>query len=506
MPSISRRAAFLGAANLGLVTILSRRAFAEIPKDKETVRVTLVLVSDLYRMEDKDGRGGHAKLAAVAKAERAKGNALVIHAGDAYSPSLLSGIDKGYHIVDLLNRIKPDIFTPGNHEFDFGPENFRARVKQSEFDVLAANIKEKDGALVAGLKPTKMVEFGGVKLGFVGVCTEETATLSSPGDIVFEPALATVRDYGAKLRADGADLVVAVTHTSFEDDMALLRSGEADVILSGHDHDLITYWNGKVILVESASDADFVTPVDLFIEKSVADGKTAVVFHPNVRPIDTVNVEPDAGMMAAIKSYQAQIDQELNVAIGTTETAFDTKRGALRTGENAFGDLVCDAMMAATSAQLCLINSGGIRGNRDYPAGTVLTRKTVLEELPFGNRTVVVEVSGAALRDALEQGLGSEGGFPQIGGMRVAADLTRPAGGRVQSVTIAGQPLDDAARYTLATNDYLLRGGNGYDMLKRGKVLVDDLAGQYVAGQVIGYIARQKPLKPAIEGRLTLTR
>jgi len=504
MPAINRRNAILSAGKLGLVTVLAPHARAQSTPQTFAGRVTLVLVNDLDRMGDQKGRGGHAKLAAIAKTERAKGNTLLIHAGDAYSPSLLSSMDKGQHIVELLNRIAPDIFTPGNHEFDFGPENFRARVQQSTFAVLGANILEKDGTPVAGLTATKLVEIGGFKLGFVGVCTEDTAVLSSPGDIRFAPAVETARQLAQDLRKAGADIVVAVTHIGFGDDMALVRSGALDVVLSGHDHNLVTYWDGKTLLVESASQADFVTPIDLLIEKTLQDGHTRVSFVPNVRAVDTLNVTPDPEITAAIAGYQALVDKELDVAIGVTETAFDTRRGALRGQENAFGNLVCDAMREAVAADICITNSGGIRADRDYPAGTTLTRKTVLEELPFGNRTVLLQVPGTLVRKALEHGLGGGGRFPQVSGMIVEADLTQPAGSRLLAVTADGKPLDDAASYRLAVNDFMARGGDGYAMLAPGKRLIDELSGQYVAGQVMAYIAKTGKVMPKVEGRLSL--
>ncbi|NJM34412.1 MAG: hypothetical protein HC850_06535 [Rhodomicrobium sp.] len=227
---------------------------------------------------------------------------------------------------------------------------------------------------------------------------------------------------------------------------------------------------------------------------------------PRVRQIDTLDVAPDPELMQVIAGYEAQIDKDLGVVIGVTETAFSTRRGEVRNGENPFGNLVCDAMIAATQADICIVNSGGIRGDRDYAAGVSLTRKTILEELPFGNVTVVVEIEGKLLREVLETGLGSDGGFPQIGGMSLTADMTRPVGNRLQSVSAGGKPLDDAASYKLATNNYLLNGGNGYVMLKQGKVLIDELGGQYVAGQVIGYIERRGKVAPKVEGRLVLTR
>ncbi len=505
MSQVSRRQAMLLAAQLGLVTVVTPRAvLAQGGSPKQTERVTIVLVNDLDRMADFNGRGGHAKLAAVAKTERAKGRTLLIHAGDAYSPSILSGFDRGHHIVELLNQIKPDTFTPGNHEFDFGAENFRARIKQSTFDILAANIFEPDGKRVAGLQPTRIIDVGPVKIGFVGVCTEETKDLSDPGPIQFQPAVKTVIEQADRLRSDGVHLVVAVTHIGFGDDLLLARSGAVDVILSGHDHHLLTYWDGKVALVESASQADFVTPIDLMIDSAtLAPGKRAS-FIPHFRPIDTSDIAPDPALAASIAGYMQALDKDLDVVIGSAGIAFTTRSVTMRSGENGFANFVCDAMRKAVSADICLINGGGIRANSDYAAGASLTRRSILEEMPFGNKTVLLEIDGATLHAALEHGLHGGGGFPQVSGLVLEADPARPLGQRVLSIDVNGKPLAREGRYTLATNDFVARGGDGYVMFKSARTLIDGLAGQYVSGQVIAHIAKLGTIEPKIEGRIKL--
>lgn len=505
MSQVSRRQAMLMAAKLGLVTIVTPRALlAQGAAPKQTERVTIVLVNDLDRMADFNGRGGHAKLAAVAKAERAKDKTLLIHAGDALSPSILSGFDRGHHIIDLLNQVKPDLFTPGNHEFDFGAENFRARLKQATFDILGANIFEPDGTRVAGLQPTKIIDVGPVKIGFVGVCTEETKDLSDPGPIQFRPAVNSVIEHADRLRAEGVHLVVAITHIGFGDDLLLARSGAVDVILSGHDHHLLTYWDGKVALVESASQADFVTPIDLMIDTStLAPGKRAS-FIPHFRPIDTADIAPDPQLADSIAGYMKALDKDLDVVIGKAGVAFTTKSVTMRTGENEFGNLVCDAMRKAVNADICLINGGGIRANRDYAMGAPLTRRSVLEEMPFGNKTVLLEINGKTLRAALEHGLHGGGGFPQVSGIVMEAEPARPLGQRVLSVEVNGRPLEPEGRYTLATNDFVSRGGDGYVMFQSAKKLIDALAGQYVSGQVIAYISKVGTIEPKLEGRIKL--
>lgn len=501
--SLTRREAIRTAMAAGLITVLPARLWADDPANVRE-RVTLVLVNDLDRMGDVKGRGGHAKLAAVAKAERARGNTLLIHAGDALSPSILSGFDKGFHIIEMLNRIRPDVFTPGNHDFDHGGDNFRARVEQATFDVVAANIFERDGRPVARLKPVKIVEVGKVRVGFVGVTTEETAYLSKPDDIGFKPAVEVAAEVARKLRADGADIVVAVTHIGFADDMKLVRDGAADVVLSGHDHNLVTFWNGKVALIESASQADYVTPVDLDIEITHEGGRKRVSFTPVVRPIDTRAVEPDAEIAAMIAGYEAELDKELSVVIGKTETPLDTRSSLMRSQETAFGNFVCDAMREAVAADICITNGGGVRANRQYAAGSDITRRVVLEELPFGNKTVLLEVSGKSIRETLEHGFTGDGTFPQVSGLVVRADPARPAGQRVLSVLKDGAPLADDQTYKLATNDYMARGGDGFVALKSSRVLIDALAGQYMSGHVLAYIRRSGSIAPRVEGRILL--
>lgn len=506
----SRREAIRIALGAGLVSAVSpaflSEAFAQAGSAPVTAAFTLVLVNDLDRMGEVASRGGHAKLATVVKQERAASkHTLLVHAGDAYSPSILSGFDKGFHIVELLNRIKPDVFTPGNHEFDFGPNVFRQRIKESTFPCVGGNIVERDGMPVAGLVATLMVVIDGIKVGFLGVTTEDTPRLSSPGDITFTPAVATAQELAAGLRREGADLVVAVTHIGFHEDVALVRSRAADIVLSGHDHNLVVHWDGRVLLVESASQAEFVTPIDIRVQRTIVNEQKRVSWLPEPRPLDTTQVAPDTEIAQVIAGYEQSLDKELNVVIGRTSTEIDTRQGALRGVENAFGNLVADAMRAAVGADVAMINSGGIRANRVLPAGTPLTRRHILEELPFGNRTVLVELNGDVLKSALDFAIGSGGGFPQVSGMVIEANRQAPAGQRIFSLTVGGQPLDPSRTYTFATNDFVARGGDGFAALATAKLLIDPLAAQYMAGHVVDYISQAGTVAPKVEGRIVLT-
>ena len=180
----------------------------------------------------------------------------------------------------------------------------------------------------------------------------------------------------------------------------------------------------------------------------------------------------------------------------------------VRGEESAIGDLIADAIRGANGADIAITNGGGIRGDKQYPAGATLTRKDVFTELPFGNVTVVTEVTGKAVWDALENGFSQveqgAGRFPQISGLVVTADLTKAPGARVQTVTVKGEPLDPAKTYKLATNDYMIGGGDGYTAFSKGKVTVDPSAAHLMASDVIDYITAKKSVDVKVDGRITL--
>ena len=177
-------------------------------------------------------------------------------------------------------------------------------------------------------------------------------------------------------------------------------------------------------------------------------------------------------------------------------------------GEGSFGNLVGDALRAATGAEIALTNGGGIRGNRLYPAGTVLTRRDILTELPFGNTTVLVSLTGAQVRTLLESALADlgrpAGRFPQVSGLVVTVDPGANAGHRIQSILVDGQPLDETRTYTVASNNFLYDGGNGYGLLADGRTLIGATDGKLVANEVMAYIARHAPLSVPEDGRIVI--
>lgn len=506
--TITRRLLLLGSSALALVGSLPRSASAQ----ETRARVTFVLVSDIYLMSDQpapDGqlRGGYARLASVVKAERAKGgNVLFVHAGDALSPSLMSSLDQGEHVITLTNMLAPDIFVPGNHEFDFGKDLFFKRMSEAKFPLYVANILNPGGKLIPGFRERNIIEMSGIRIGITAATDEDAAILSSPGDLKFPRSVDTIEKQAALLRKEGADVVVAVVHTDRAKDEAMIRNRAADIILSGHDHDLWINYDDRTAAAESSHDAHFVTCVDITFTVRTNEGRREVIWYPEFRPIDTRNVAPDAEIAAVVEQYENKLSKQLDVPIATTAVELDSRNSTVRTQEAAIGDLIADSMRAETSADIAITNGGGIRGGRIYPPGTTITRRDMMAELPFRNTIALLEISGRAIRAGLENGFSAlprpAGRFPQVSGLRIVVDPSRPIGQRLVSVEADGKPLDDAKIYRLATNDFMARGGDGYEAFNNVTEIISPHDGPLMINELIEYLEKIKTVRTVVDGRI----
>lgn len=482
-------------------------ALVAAPLGAETVKLTLLGVGDVYNFAEEDGRGGFARLNAVAKAERAANpNTLYLFDGDMLSPSLLSGFDKGQNTIDLTNLVPFDLAVPGNHEFDFGPENFMEKMKASKYPWAAINITNADGSPIDGLGGVMVKEVGGLKVALIPVAQDTSPEVSSTGSLKFGPTVDMAISAAKAAREAGADIVVGVVQTNMTNDRELIKSHAFDVILSGDDHSYATAYDGVTAYVETSIDGQFLTPIDLTVEIGDKDGKRTISWVPNFRFIDTASVEPDPESKALADKFEAGLDEALNVEIGVTETAIDSRRNIVRAEEATMGNLIADAMRSATGADVAIMNGGGIRGDRTYDAGAKLTRRDILTELPFGNITMLTELPGAQLLLALENGVSQvekgAGRFPQVSGLSFVFDPTAEAGSRVSEVMVGGAPLGADTLYKVAVNDYILGGGDGYAALGGGRVMTNAGGGALVANDVMRYVEAAGTVKPAVEGRI----
>ena len=487
---------------LGLIAFAPMAAMAD-----ETATIRFILIGDLYELPPEKGRGGYAKLASVVRQEKVgEKHSYFVHAGDAYSPSLLSSMDKGKSTVDMLNAVGVDYMVLGNHEWDFGPEIARKRIWESNFPILASNARDKDGLPIDGTVRTAMVNVGPFRVGIMGLITPNTKVLASPKTDTFLSVVDTAAALSKELKRQGANLIVALAHLDYVEDMELFQSGLVDVLLSGHDHYHILFDNGKAVWMDSGEDAEKVGVIDVHMKSFMKRGKKRFDWEADMRFVDTKDIPEDGAIAAKVKSYEDLLSKELDIEIGKTTTELDSRKKTVRTEEAAIGNLIADAMRDGVNADIGIANGGGIRAKKIYEPGTMLKRRDILSELPFGNVVVKLRLTGAQVREALENGVSkvesNAGRFPQVSGVSFIYNPKAKAGSRVISVKVGNNPLNKSGTYTVATNNYAAGGGDGYSVFKKGKVLIDASGATLLAGMVMNYIKAKGSVSPKVEGRI----
>jgi 5'-nucleotidase len=477
-PASRRMALVLLLTLLASITVASQQT-----QTSKCVHITLLQVNDVYQFMpvDRGTSGGLARVSTLRKQiMKDSPNTLFLFSGDTISPSVESIKYKGQQMIDAWNNIGLDYAALGNHEFDFGPDVLLQRMKESKFQWLAANVVDKNDKSFGGMPPFVVREMGGIKIGFFGILLPETATTSAPGpDVKILKSCDTATRIVPQMRAAGAQLIIAITHLSMPEDKELVRCvPDIDLIVGGHEHTLLQSLAGRTPIFKMTADARQLGRYDLTVD--AATGKLQSVDWKIIPVNDQVADDPE---FAAVKEKYKESLASYNEMVGRTKVRLDAGSEANRTGETNVGDFVADSFRQAMGADVALINGGSIRADTIFEPG-LLSKHDVLAILPFGTEIVKVEVTGATLRKALENGVSQSGPnqepgrFPQVSGLRFSFETSSPAGSRVKNVTVNGQPLDDKKTYTLATNVYLLGGGDGYAVLKGARRLTKQGEGQ----------------------------
>ena len=473
-----------------------------------TVRVTLLQLNDVYQISpvDKGRNSGLARVATLRKKVLAESpNTLFLLGGDTISPSVASTIFKGEQVIATWNAIGLDYSVLGNHEFDFGNDMLVQRMKESKFVWLGANVIDRDtGKSFNGMPPYVIRKFGNIKIGFFGLLTTDTATSSSPGkNIRFVDPILTARRLVPKMRAEGATVIVAVTHLAMPEDKVLARTGLVDVILGGHEHELLQSHAGRAPIFKWGSDARVLGRIDLNINSKTR--RLESMDWAGIPVTDATPDDPDAAKVIA--EYEKKLSAELDKPLGRTAVELDGTSLASRTRETNLGNLIADSFRAGTKADITLFNGGTIRANTIFAVGTI-SKRDVVSMLPFENPIVKIEATGAQIKAALENGVSqvaetSESGrFPQVSGMAFEYDARKPAGSRVVSVTINGQPLDEKKIYTMASPTFLVEGGDGYTMFKTSKLLIAAESAAIDSAVLSDFISAAGEVAPKVEGRI----
>lgn len=473
------------------------------------VRVTLLQVNDVYQFSpvDQKTKGGLARVLTLKKAiQQQNPNTLLLLSGDTISPSVESITYKGAQMIDAWNTVGLDYSTFGNHEFDFGPDVLLERIKESKFGWIAANVIDtRTGRTFGGVEPFVIREFNGVKVGIFGLVLPETKTTSRPGpNVEFRNPCEVAKDVVAQLHERGAKVVVALTHLSMREDKEVARCADVDVIIGGHEHTLLESHAGRAPIFKMTADARELGQIDLNISQSTGELESI-----DWKVIPVTNETADAPEFAAVYRKYASLLAQLDRRVGRTRVALDARSAQGRTRETNAANFITDAFRKATAADVALMNGGSIRADELIPAGELSVRD-VLSMLPFKNKLIKIEITGATLRAALEHGVSRSaedaepGGFPQVSGIQFSFDASRPAGSRIVAVKVNGLPLNDTRKYTLTTTTFLaIDGGDGYSMFKGATVVLPPEKAPLDSEAVQRAITSVRSIAPKVEGRIT---
>lgn len=453
------------------LAIMSVALLTAVPLFAKETTVKILHTNDTHANVKDNGKDiiGFAKFATFVETEKASGNVIVLDAGDMFQGLPFANMEKGHSIIDIVNQVGYDAMTIGNHEFDFGAENLMSIVKELNYPVLSANVLKGDKQVV---KPYIVKEFEGVKVGVFGMSTPETAFKTHPDNVVgytFADIIETAKTTVKTLKeTEKVDVIVMVSHLGLDEgdytsDLVAEGVEGIDVIVDGHSHSTLP--EGRMVkdtlIVSTGTALKDIGQVEVVVE----DGKVVSKTPALLGYAAFAEVAPKQGIVDAIAKVEEAQKPILEKVVGTTAVKLVGDREVVRTGESNLGQLATDAMLDLTDAQIAITNGGGIRTSIE--AGDI-TMNNMVTVFPFGNTIMVKEIKGSDVLAALEYGVDSypdqKGGFPHTAGITFTVNAYKEVGSRISDVKVAGEPLDLEKIYTVATNDFMAAGGDGYTM------------------------------------------
>lgn len=480
----------------------------------DTFDVTILHQNDIHANLD-----NIAKTVTAVKEERKKdSDALLLNAGDVFSGTLYFNEYQGMADLEFLNMMGVDAFVFGNHEFDLGstPDKHLGLskfVKGASFPFVAANVDfSKDANLqdlqsrtiAASAQKGKIYDgiiktIDGEKVGIFGLTTAETKSISSPGSVEFENYLTQAEKSVESFEQAGVDKIIALTHIGYDDnpnvdnDLQLAaRIDGIDVIVGGHSHTQLT--QPTIVNKDDKGAAKDPTVIVQAYQYNDFLGKLNVSFdeHGVVKAYDgellkIADYTEDPAAAVKLKTYKERIQEIQQQELGATATAplinprasdeGNTTGVSVRNSETALGNLITQGMLTkaklfAPNVIMALQNGGGIRQPINQGPITV---GEVINVLPFGNTLATMQITGAELKAAFEHSFKEypkeSGGFLHVAGGRITLDSTKAAGSRITKIEYNNNgtwtEINAATTYTIATNAFTAKGGDGYDMFAK---------------------------------------
>jgi 5'-nucleotidase/UDP-sugar diphosphatase len=470
---------------LGSTLIATRLLIAALALAGPTqTHVIIMHTNDIHgHVLPENEAGGLAMIATIVKQQRPD---ILLDAGDMFVGTVLSDTYCGESVIAVMNRMGFRASILGNHEFDYGLNTLRDRVREAGFPVLSANVVLP----FDNVGKTRVIRAKGIRFGVVGLTTEETPTTTHPKNMKNVQLLDIVRalEKNVPQLRKTSDFVIVLGHLAPEEELRVARAfPEIKLIISGHSHKELPepIRERDAMIVRTGSFGRFVGRVDL-------DFENRALAKMSQRLIEVKGVAPDPDVLKAVEPYRAKLGRQMNAVLGEA-TAVLAK---LVEDGGAMLNLVSDAYRAKTGTQIALANVGGIRTS--LPAGPITYGK-VFEILPFESTVVTMRITGAQLKRSLAVDVTA------VSGVRAVFDLRKPKNDRLVSATLEnGSPILDDATYTVTINDFMQAGGDGYTEFANGAEVRD--TGLRMRDVVSEYITARKTVTPLIDGRMQIIR
>lgn len=420
---------------------------------------------------------------------------LIFDAGDFFQGTPEGNYKGGKFVVEIMNMVGYNFCTPGNHEFDYGYENFLELEKEAKFRFLCANIIDTlEMRTPSEFTPLDTITLNGVKIGIFGLITPQTIYITNfnapykieQPEISSSEAIKTLKGYGAQV-------IIALTHLGFNDDKELCRNVEGiDVVIGGHSHTYIRkpIKVGETYIVQAGSQLKCLGQLCILYNKK----KNKVVAVRNwLIPLYRNKWGEDIFIKRKVDELVQMVGVELDSVIGVAES--DITRETINGRESLLGNLIADIMREWAKTDIAFQNSGGIRA--DIRKGKI-TKRNIYNVQPFDNTAVIMQFSGAEIESIMKQSFENPYGGLQISGLTVHYRVNNGKP-EILSLYVNNEPLDRSKDYTVCTNSYLAYGGEGYNLNKIGKIIKD--TGINLRDIIIDYVRNKGKLVAGEKGR-----
>jgi len=385
---------------------------------------------------------------------------LFLHGGDSFSPSAISLFDHASNIIALANIMDVSLYSVGKRELTYDVDTLSLRSLEAQFPILSSNVLDKrSGTPAEGVFPYYEFEINNTTISVASIVSPRALITHAPQQAeiaVTEDVLKKIND-----QQKNADLKVLMTDLKMGDIVKIADNYEFDIIFSAIDgKDEVIEHENTIIIHGGGQDGDaVVVEYDL-----LADDKLSA------KVIDLSSYLPDPDIIGLISQYRIRLGKLFNEKIAVSKAMFSTQKNLIRTQETALANVFVDAIKDHSKADIAIINSGAIRNSEVYPPGYFFTREDIQQEFPFGGYYVKVEMTKEEIYSMMENAVSrieyADGRFMNVAGMSVLYNSKDPVGERIKSITIAGKPLVTNKIYTMAMQDFFLKGGDEYTMLQ----------------------------------------